>query len=88
MLTVVLGLQRSPDSQTIELDSEFLETITVQGREYQRFSIDNHVYFGPIDDVRRNKDEASSNLVLKSGRRKHNVLILSSEFFRPFSMTV
>ncbi|KAJ5215428.1 uncharacterized protein N7498_001835 [Penicillium cinerascens] len=40
----------SPDSQTEELDREFLDTITVQGREYQKYSIDNRIYFGPIDD--------------------------------------
>ncbi|KAJ5728698.1 uncharacterized protein N7483_003206 [Penicillium malachiteum] len=44
----------NPDSQTVELDREFLDTITVQGREYQKYSIDHRTYFEPIDD----KEEA------------------------------
>lgn len=47
-----LSSERSPDSQTVELDREFLDTITVQGREYQKYSIEHRTYFGPIDDVR------------------------------------
>lgn len=44
--------QRSPDSQTVELDRQYLDTIFVQGREYQKYAIDHRIYFGPIDDVR------------------------------------
>ncbi|KAJ5739446.1 hypothetical protein N7533_012230 [Penicillium manginii] len=40
----------SPDSQTVELDREFLDTVTVHGREYQKYSIDHRLYFGPVDD--------------------------------------
>ncbi|KAJ5133141.1 hypothetical protein N7526_004506 [Penicillium atrosanguineum] len=40
----------SPDSQTEELPGELFVTITVQGREYQKYSIDNRIYFGPVDD--------------------------------------
>ncbi|KAJ5319980.1 hypothetical protein N7508_000263 [Penicillium antarcticum] len=40
----------SPDSQTIELDREFLDTVTFHGREYQKYSIDNRTYFGPVDE--------------------------------------
>ncbi|KAJ5604607.1 hypothetical protein N7510_009761, partial [Penicillium lagena] len=42
--------QRSPDAQTVELDREFLDTITVQGREYQKYAIDHRIYFGPVDE--------------------------------------
>ncbi|KAF7715969.1 Methyltransferase type 25 domain-containing protein [Penicillium ucsense] len=38
-----------PDEETVELDRKFLDLITVQGREFQRHSIENHIYFGPID---------------------------------------
>ncbi|KAJ5554953.1 hypothetical protein N7461_003423 [Penicillium sp. DV-2018c] len=41
---------RSPDSQTVELDREYLDTITVEGREYQKYSIDHRTYFGPVDE--------------------------------------
>ncbi|CDM31683.1 unnamed protein product [Penicillium roqueforti FM164] len=40
----------SPDSETIELDREYLDTVTVQGREYQKYSIDHRTYFGPVDE--------------------------------------
>ncbi|KAJ5666808.1 hypothetical protein N7462_011217 [Penicillium macrosclerotiorum] len=40
----------NPDSQTVELDREFLDIITVQGREYQKYSIDHRTYFGPVDE--------------------------------------
>ncbi|OGE53513.1 hypothetical protein PENARI_c007G04567 [Penicillium arizonense] len=40
----------SPDSQTIELDREYLATVTFQGREYQKYSIDHRTYFGPVDE--------------------------------------
>jgi hypothetical protein len=43
---------RSPDSQTVELDREYLDTVTFQGREYQKYSIEHRTYFGPVDEVR------------------------------------
>ncbi|KXH27156.1 UMTA methyltransferase [Colletotrichum nymphaeae SA-01] len=39
------------DPQTVPLDNAFLETITYQGREYQRYAVDNGAYFAPIDEV-------------------------------------
>jgi hypothetical protein len=43
---------RSPDSQTVELDREYLNTVTFQGREYQKYSIEHRTYFAPVDEVR------------------------------------
>lgn len=43
---------RNPDSQTTELDREYLDTVTVEGREYQKYSLDHRTYFEPIDEVR------------------------------------
>lgn len=40
----------SPDSQTESLDQQLLETITVQDRQYQKYSIDHRISFVPIDD--------------------------------------
>ncbi|KAJ5780291.1 hypothetical protein N7457_005451 [Penicillium paradoxum] len=40
----------NPDSQTVELDRDYLDTVTVQGREYQKYSIDHRTYFGPVDE--------------------------------------
>lgn len=42
---------RNPESGTTELDESFLEVITYQGREFQKYSVENAIYFGPIDDV-------------------------------------
>lgn len=82
-----LSSERSPDSQTVELDREFLDTITVQGREYQKYSIEHRTYFGPIDDVRREDllHVVSITDILK--RKKHNDLIASSKSFRRFLTT-
>ena len=49
---LTLMAARSPDSQTVELDREYLDTVTVQGREYQKYSIEHRTYFGPVDGVR------------------------------------
>ncbi|KAL4957131.1 S-adenosyl-L-methionine-dependent methyltransferase [Aspergillus filifer] len=40
----------SPTSQTEDLDDEYLRTISIQGREYQRYSIENGISFEPVDD--------------------------------------
>ncbi|CAG8115608.1 unnamed protein product [Penicillium nalgiovense] len=47
---LTLMAARSPDSQTVELDREYLNTVTVQGREYQKYSIEHRTYFGPVDE--------------------------------------
>lgn len=39
------------DLQTVELSDEFLETIYLHGRVYQRYAIENGAYFGPVDEV-------------------------------------
>ncbi|KAH2924584.1 hypothetical protein KXW15_003953 [Aspergillus fumigatus] len=40
----------SPDSDTEELDEVYLHTVTIQGREFHKFSIDNRIAFEPVDD--------------------------------------
>ncbi|KAL4996941.1 hypothetical protein BDV10DRAFT_99018 [Aspergillus recurvatus] len=42
----------SPNSQTEELNDEYLRVISIQGREYQQYSIDNKISFEPVDEVR------------------------------------
>ncbi|KAL4807051.1 hypothetical protein BDV18DRAFT_159272 [Aspergillus unguis] len=41
---------RSPNSQTEDLDDEYLHTVSIHGREYQKYSIDNQVSFEPVDE--------------------------------------
>ncbi|KAK1997155.1 UMTA methyltransferase [Colletotrichum falcatum] len=38
------------DPQTVPLDNAFLETVIHQGREYQRYAVDNGAYFAPMDE--------------------------------------
>ncbi|PYH45120.1 class I SAM-dependent methyltransferase [Aspergillus saccharolyticus JOP 1030-1] len=40
----------SPDSQTEDLDEKFLQLLTVHGRDFQSYSIDNNICFQPVDD--------------------------------------
>ena len=35
------------------MESQYLQTVTVHGREYQKFSIDYAIHLVPVDDVRR-----------------------------------
>lgn len=82
-----LSFARSPDSQTVELDREFLDTITVQGREYQKYSIEHRTYFGPIDDVRRGNFLQAVSVTDILNRKKPNDLIVSNRSFRRFLTT-
>lgn len=78
---------RNPDSQTTELDREYLDTVTVQGREYQKYSIDHHTYFGPVDEVRRS-DFHGCLLTDSRARKKHNDSKTSNNFSKEFSTIV
>jgi hypothetical protein len=44
-------LSRTPEAGTTELDGSYLETVTIHGREFQSYSINHRIYFGPVDDV-------------------------------------
>ncbi|EEH07419.1 conserved hypothetical protein [Histoplasma capsulatum G186AR] len=46
-----LDPRANPESGTTELDESFLELTTYQGREFQNYSLENSIYFGPVDDV-------------------------------------
>jgi hypothetical protein len=37
------------------LDDVYLDTITIQGRDFQKFSIDRQISFEPVDEVRFRK---------------------------------
>ncbi|KAB8256985.1 S-adenosyl-L-methionine-dependent methyltransferase [Aspergillus pseudonomiae] len=39
----------SPDSETEALDAVYLETVTIQSRVFQKFSIDHQIFFEPVD---------------------------------------
>ncbi|KLJ05733.1 hypothetical protein EMPG_10823 [Blastomyces silverae] len=41
---------QNPESGTTALDDYYLELITYQGREFQNHSVENAIYFEPVDD--------------------------------------
>lgn len=41
----------NPDFGTTSLDSALQEIVTIHGREFQRYSVNNRIYLCPIDDV-------------------------------------
>ncbi|KAJ0161439.1 hypothetical protein CTA2_6203 [Colletotrichum tanaceti] len=51
------------DPQTVPLDNTFLETVTYQGREYQRYAVDNGAYFAPMDEVRNTTSPVTAFLL-------------------------
>jgi hypothetical protein len=50
----------NPESNTSSLDSSFLQTVVLNNREFQQYSITNQVYFVPIDEVRDDAAPESS----------------------------
>ena len=40
-----------PEAGTEALDNTYLDTVLYQYRTFQRYSIENDVYFAPIDEV-------------------------------------
>ncbi|KAL5361055.1 hypothetical protein BJX96DRAFT_80394 [Aspergillus floccosus] len=52
----------SPDSQTEELDEKYLSIVSIQGRDYQKFSIDHRISFEPVDE-----NVSSSNTKFSTG---------------------
>ncbi|KAJ5175960.1 uncharacterized protein N7482_001837 [Penicillium canariense] len=71
----------SPDSQTVELGREFLDTVIVQGREYQKYSTDNRIYFGPVDEVKGTNGFSIVFVTDNQSRRKRSVLITNTGLF-------
>ncbi|RDW90823.1 uncharacterized protein DSM5745_02598 [Aspergillus mulundensis] len=55
----------SPNSQTEELDDEYLRVISIQGREYQQYSIDNKVSFEPVDEDEAERLELQHRILSK-----------------------
>ncbi|XRM39065.1 hypothetical protein ABZX51_002444 [Aspergillus tubingensis] len=55
----------STDSQTENLDETYRHTITVHGREYQQYSIDNEISFQPVDRDEANRLELQNKVFNK-----------------------
>lgn len=41
----------SSDPGTVPVDQEYFDVVSYHGREYQKYCLDNGVYFCPIDEV-------------------------------------
>ncbi|KAL9137444.1 MAG: hypothetical protein Q9175_001333 [Cornicularia normoerica] len=49
--TLTARLTRDPQSDTTEVDSQYLEIVTIHDRDFQKFSIDNSIHLVPVDEV-------------------------------------
>ncbi|KAK4678094.1 hypothetical protein QC764_304520 [Podospora pseudoanserina] len=38
------------DLQTVPVDNTYREVITLNGRDFQRYAVENSIYFAPVDD--------------------------------------
>lgn len=43
--------ESDPEADTAALDTSYLETVTYNNRDFQQYSVDNDVYFEPVDEV-------------------------------------
>ncbi|KAI9371489.1 S-adenosyl-L-methionine-dependent methyltransferase [Aspergillus egyptiacus] len=48
---------RSSNSETEELDDDYLRTITIQGREFQQYSIEKQISLEPVDNDEAERQE-------------------------------
>ncbi|KAF5863161.1 hypothetical protein ETB97_010506 [Aspergillus alliaceus] len=71
----------SPDSQTEALDDEYLDTVTIQGREFQKFSIDHQIFFEPVDEVRSEKSGSRTKLTAVHRQEEAERLELQHQVF-------
>ena len=42
---------RDPQRDTTEMDSQYLEIVTIHDRDFQKYSIDNSIHLVPVDEV-------------------------------------
>ena len=49
--TLTARLTRDPERDTTEVDSQYLEIVTIHDRDFQKHSIDNSIHLVPVDDV-------------------------------------
>lgn len=61
----------------------YLDVVIVYGREYQRYSIERRIYFGPIDDVKSPRLRTFSVSLTHSVSRKKRI---ASNFSIAFSV--
>lgn len=44
-------LSRDSDLQTVPVDNTYREVVIHHNREFQRYAVENFIYFAPVDDV-------------------------------------
>ncbi|KAL8830547.1 MAG: hypothetical protein Q9191_001370 [Dirinaria sp. TL-2023a] len=52
-----------PQAGTTAVPAQYLETITVHGREYQKYSIDNSIHFVPVDEEEADRLESQHHML-------------------------
>ena len=49
--TLTVRLIRDLQRDTTEVDSQYLEIVTIHDRDFQKYSIDNNINLVPVDEV-------------------------------------
>ena len=53
LLTYLMFSFRDPRANTAAVDSQYLELVTIHGRDFQQYSVDKSIHLVPVDDVGR-----------------------------------
>jgi hypothetical protein len=49
---------------TEEIDPQYQTTVTIYGREFQKYALDNNIHWAPIDEVRNGPERKHSQHLL------------------------
>lgn len=49
--SLTVRLTRDSQRDTTDVDPQYLETVTIHDRGYQKYSIDNSIHLVPVDEV-------------------------------------
>ena len=52
---------RDPQADTTAVHGQYLQLVTIHGRDFQQYSIDKSIHFVPVDDVGRNPASTLTN---------------------------
>ena len=72
-------LTRDPQRETTEVTPQYLETVTIHDRDFQKYSIDHSVYLVPVDEVSEYQQPFVSTSS-QSGRKRHIGLRLNTGY--------
>ena len=61
-------LTRDPQRDTTDVDPQYLETVTIHDRDFQKYSIDNSIHLVPVDEVSKRHSFSSARAQSVLGR--------------------